>query len=141
MKEELISFETAKLAKEKGFDIEVQNYYSGVTNKSLNAAGRIENQGKHRYDFIANWNMEGIDFISAPTQFLLQKWLVHKTDITVITDWIKGQRFYYVGLSYINSKNEIDIWFSHGVSGLKVKYESHEQALEAGLQEALKLIP
>lgn len=69
MKEQLINFETAKLAKEKGLNEYCSSFYSlnSVTNEF------------DLYDCNNNWkehkNSNNPISISAPTQSLLQKWL------------------------------------------------------------------
>lgn len=75
-------------------------------------------------------------------QSYIIEWLrkEHKTDITIITDWIKGQRFYYSAISYINNKNEIDIWIRKDESGLKIKHEEHEEATTEAIKKAVELI-
>ena len=128
MKEQLISFETAKLAKEKGFNIPSNKMYAIGKDKYMLTSNRVPLK----------------NVTHAPTQSLLQKWLreEHHIDITVIINWIDGNRIYYVGLSYINSENEIDIWFS--IDGTKnkskIEYKTYEEALEVGLQEAVNTI-
>ena len=145
MEEQLISFETAKLAKEKRFNLQVTNYYN--TNKIPYCETGIEYMSDK--DTISNWNngkgcyptlAKDVN-CSAPTQSLLQKWLreVHGIDITVMPEWQKEKRVYYVGFSYINSSNKIDIFFSKN-NDVKVQYKTYEESLEIGLQEALKLI-
>ena len=141
MEESIVLFETAKLAKEKGFKWKTLDSFYKMTFEEIWKSNSREKHG----EFI-DWNTETISVpknnISRPTQSLLQKWLreVHKSDITVITDWKKGVRVYYVGLSFINKTNEIDIWFSIADDKNKIEYKHYEQALEIGLQEALKLI-
>lgn len=89
MEDQLISFETAKLAKEKGFEEYCFSYY--------NLKGEI----KHNYsengsstdvdfrvdleDLLDNFNRGIPNTYSAPTQSLLQKWLreVHKIHIEI----------------------------------------------------------
>jgi len=118
MEESRINFETAQLANQKGFEFVVTwKYILGFKN-----------------------NFERDKYL--PKQSLLQKWLreVHKSDITVITDWKKGIRVYYVGLSFVNKSNEIDIWFSKDTNKNKIEYNTYEQALEIGLQQSLNLI-
>ena len=129
MQEKLITFETAKLAKEKGWKkvgVCLDYYKPDGTKMKL-----IE------------YNKEFAKFcIQYCTQSLLQKWLreVHRTDITVITDWKQGVRVYYVGFSFVNTENKIDIWFSKDENNNKIEYSDYEEALEIALQEALKLI-
>jgi len=123
MQEQLIDFKTAVLAKEKGFNIPSLLKYAS-NGKLCDAVFNFD-----------NW-------YEAPTQSLLQKFIreEYNIDITVIVDWIKGQRVYYVSLSYINSKNEMDIWFSKDSKGYKIQYNTYEEALEEGLYQALLLI-
>lgn len=112
MQETIITFETAKLAKEKNFDWKISKFYAEPPNA-----------------------------VKAPTQSLLQKWLREKRiDITVITDWKKAKRVYYVGFIFVNDKNQINIWFSKDEDKNKIEYFCYEDALEIGLQESLKLI-
>lgn len=128
MQEQLITFETAKLAKEKGFDLLVNEFYyvdgKGVVTKD-NGDGDSEyiclNHNKYPY------------YHSAPNQFLLQKWLreVHKID--VFCDCIGGGKYY----SVIYDNNIIE---GNDKVFEQEKEVSYEEALEIGLQEGLKLI-
>lgn len=70
--EDYVSFEVAKLLKEKGFDGECRDYY--------NTDGHFYSE-----DFKSNWNHEGgaITIFSAPTLQMAMKWLreVHKLGV------------------------------------------------------------
>lgn len=67
--DELISFETAKLAKEKGFNAKCYHYYQ---------------RGELQSDGCFNRHNKGVDSIcSAPTQSLLQRWLREEKGIIV----------------------------------------------------------
>lgn len=132
MKEELIQFETAKLAKEKGFDISVVNFYTTGKKNYLTNTRNYDDDGYAE----SNWN-NGLgsyptspDYVecSAPTQALLQKWLREKCNIEV-----------FVKSEY---KNKVKIGFYYGgnLEYSKPIYKTYEEALEEGLQEALKLI-
>ena len=70
MKESIISFETAKLAKEKGFP-----HRDSITHKAYNVNGELGNIFKFDKPYT----------ILAPTQVLLQKWLreIHKIHIVI----------------------------------------------------------
>ena len=131
MNEQLISFETAKLAKEKGFNITCKYFYK---EKYINA---IEYEVVHDGHLEANWN-ENFKYspaeCSAPTQSLLQKWLRENYKIIVSIN-VMSDLNYYSLLIDIN-ENKLDLknqsknrWFN-----------TYEEALEDGLQEALKLI-
>jgi hypothetical protein len=151
MQEQLITFETAKLAKEKNFEIGVNQSYI-IYKESYN----YDDDPNHRESYKVNDveinshyhvnNYKGIDLsnelyeaYSAPTQSLLQKWLreVHGI-ITQVEcnywDEINGWNTYSVTVFIPNSGNvlEDNETFSF--------YKTYEEALEVGLQEALKLI-
>lgn len=125
MIDELVSFETAKLAKEKGFDIKTYNYFMG--------SGKLFTWNEPK-------NANDVDYTkelySAPTQSLLQKWLREKHNI-----YIDIKSYYDTELDQALWENEIidvkDYWnfFSDNTY-----YHTYEEALEAGLIEALKLI-
>ena len=123
LKERLISFETAKLAKEKGFDEEVLNHYS-----QEDCAGKQYNEFQ---DDIKNSEAEHFEY-SAPTQSLLQKWLREKHGIKLWMSPVgeEGELYHIEDIT----KNNLSLW------GDLNSYETYEEALEVGLQEALKLI-
>jgi hypothetical protein len=130
MRNQEVNIKTAKLASKKGYNN--NNYgwfYYSKEWKSIFWTNKKSN--------------ESIEYFKRPTQSLLQKWLrdKHKCDITVITNWINGVRVYYVGLSYINESNQIDIWFARDVKeNTKIEFKTYEAALEKGLYQALTLI-
>lgn len=129
MKDQLISFETAKLAKEKGFNIPIQHTVNG-----LNQLYDIDNNEITLVtNVIDNWNK--FDTVcSAPTQSLLQKWLREVHNISLFINCVGvGKNVYYYGVYYINNGEE-DYVEQEGQF-------NYEEALEKGLQEALKLIP
>jgi hypothetical protein len=116
MKEQLISFNTAKLAKEKGFSSGSANHY--------------ENDGQIQYTrgYYSNSFIEdGEILFEAPTQSLLQKWLRDEHKISME---ISGSgRTYFAIAGGKDVKNKEDYRFT-----------SYELALEKGLATALKLI-
>ena len=112
MEDTRIKFETAKLAKEKGFN-EILSYHYDKT-------GIIQN---------VTTNNEKLDYgYSAPTQSLLAKWLREEHNIHLIAYKninIDGYDWCFIttdGITNINS------------------YKTYEEAYEIGLQEALKVI-
>ena len=129
MKEQLISFETAKLAKEKGFNWEVVNYIKLSTiSKSL-----IEDECKPQ-------NINSLQcgtIFSRPTQSLLQKWLREKHYIHIIVN-TNTEMYWTFGLVNLGNENIFSL-NGHTVY-YKYEYNIYEEALEKGLQEALKLI-
>lgn len=122
---ELISFQTAKLAREKGFNWNVNKTYFGHHNPPM-AGSDLSYKTSNK--------TLGDTIYAAPTQSLLQKWLREKHDIdimihliytnttkihycaNVLPDGINGQEF------YLATKN------------------TYEKALESGVKKALELI-
>lgn len=123
MQEELITFETAKLAKEKGFDVTVPQGYNS-----------------EELDYQRFGLPKGIQFgictntlptsFTAPSQSLLQRWLREVYNIHIAV------------LPKILPSNEIKYYCFKGKikKDFKDLYNTYEEALEDGLQEALKLI-
>lgn len=121
MEESLITPETAKLAKEKGFNIAVWDYFKIITISAKIIEDCVPNR--------QNFNNISDTIFNRPTQSLLQKWLreVHNIHINM--------KSYDI---IINNKSE-SFYIVH-VQHFKEEYKSYEEALEIGLQEALKLI-
>lgn len=162
MKEQLISLKTAKVAKEKGFNIRVPNSYIGETFFN----NRVEVISDELYEvdldeFDKNWNEPKVVFnsvgyicfgckldnkiwfnaYSAPTQSLLQQWLRKCHNIHVSVD----PEFYQ---EYPKPQNRVNIckigvvepeWLLPGLTD-EYLFDTYEEALEVGLFEALKLI-
>jgi len=141
MQEELITFETAKLAKEKGFNILTISYYTPEGYCTESAGYQTERLEE------SNWNdgqgsyptsPEEVD-CSAPTQALLQKWLreVHNIDVFINRDGMFRKESYCIfihdNIKNISRLRPLDNDMFSG-------YSTYEEALEVGLQEALKLI-
>lgn len=123
MKDQLISFETAILAKEKGFNI-IQRY---GTESSL-----YDKDGKHVYYSNYGFMYSGLSdgYISAPTQTLLQKWLREEHNVIVLVDVFLGK--------FICKVNNIIV--TNNRTGDILKYDTYEKALEIGLIEGLNRI-
>lgn len=127
MKDQLITFETAKLAKEKGFN-EYCAYYA------------VEAKGaKDKYECPTYLIQNSNGWITAPTQSLLQKWLREKHNISALisTDPYGSNAWFSKWERLINieggTKSASSTWRTK-------RFKSYEDALEKGLVEALKLI-
>lgn len=131
MTDELVTFKTAKLAKDNGFDKETINMYVVKTSGEFpwQQIGAFINLYEHTDETnCPNHNVPTEFLISAPTQSLLQKWLREKHSIHVFIT--KGYGWEYnVQKRYIHPCDEKDGTFN-----------SYEDALEEGLQMGLKLI-
>tara|TARA_R110000851_G_scaffold36063_1_gene94386 strand:- start:121 stop:546 length:426 start_codon:yes stop_codon:yes gene_type:complete len=141
MKEQLITFNTAKLAKEKGFNWGC-NYFYTPDKKPYITRGYEYRSDAYVEDH--NWNAgmgsyptKASDVLcSAPTQSLLQKWLREEHKINVESNYLPNIQKY--SCLYIPMRGKACISDRKYVS--KLKFDTYEEALEEGLQEALKLI-
>jgi len=142
MIDQLISFETAKLAKEKGFTPN-SVICATVYNKSRNILSYYPSEcfdGKRELDDVIHY-LPSLDWITiekeilAPTQSLLQKWLREKHNIHIVIR--PCMEFFY---EIYNSQ------LGNPASELKIAQWSpddrntYEESLELALYEALKFI-
>lgn len=122
IEEQYITFETAKLAKEKEFDEEFENMH--VWN---NFKGEI-------LEDVSGYNMKNSHLCknsySAPTQSLLARWLreKHKMIVSCVFNYETKMWVYFIG-NYNNPISKSD-----------KEYDSYEEAMEDGLQDALELV-
>ena len=137
MKEELIKFKTAKLAKEKGFDWETEEFYTNSKKPYLTKGVEYMSDS---YVRLWQWNSMPSNYptnaedvlCAAPTQSLLQKWLWETHSI-----WVQSTPLFSsnecIGISVI-----ISSWRFPFVS---IEYDGFDvyEGLEKGLQEALKI--
>jgi len=117
MEDTLISFNTAILAKEKGFNIRCDNKYD--------SEGNI---------LTITYSSAYPELIKAPTQSLLQRWLREVHDI-------------HVNPSHSYTKGGKDLGYSLSIESNSYKYlgkylydYTYEEILEQGLFEALSII-
>ena len=121
IEEQFVSFDTAKLLKVAGFDVPCTSQYT---------------EGKCIWNVGYPYNFNQDEFgYSRPTQALAARWLrdVHHYAVCI---WYSAEHekwFYAHG-------NLDNMMFDEEYSISDFIYDSYEQALEAGLQEAIKLI-
>lgn len=128
----LVTFETAELAKEKGFDLLVNDYYC------IDAKGKItKDNGDGDSEYICLNHNKYPKYYSAPTQSLLQKWLreTHGVYIGVYHDLSKDRE----GIQYYTAWGILNDPTKGGYDEYN-DWKTYEEALEVGLQEALKRI-
>lgn len=120
MTEELVTLKTAKLLKEKGFNEYCKNV---ISDKGL----MMETIFRTSKDLPKA-------FYSRPMQSIAQKWLRETKNLHIEISYMYGNYWIYDILTIPN----------HDLVGLYnrpiIHYNTYEEALEAGLQEALKLI-
>ncbi len=125
MKEQLISYDVAILAKEKGFGVIVDKYL--YTEKQFNEIDPYDHS--REIDFNAYDNK-----LSICTQSLLQKWLreVHKIHISISFMPDENQNKYQV---------QVHEEFQETIILCYIEiYTTYEEALEEGLIRGLELI-
>jgi hypothetical protein len=131
MRDDVILFETAKLARDKGFKIPCDGRYYWDHKWQLSLKGAVKCSNDSGMDDRANVSY------CAPTQSLIQKWLrdEHRIYVTVssiedgeaiLFDYAIKQKAQIFGFSEIQSKLE--------------EFKTYEEALEAGIIKALNLI-
>ena len=125
MEDTRITFETAKLAKEKGFPQEPNRLKIPYYNYKGEFKGDVKDWLRK---YLRKEDTSDVESVSAPTQSLLAKWLREEHNIHLIAYKninIDGYDWCYIttdGITNINS------------------YKTYEEAYEIGLQEALELI-
>lgn len=125
MKEALIKFKTAKLAKEKGFRSCETNY--------IYVKGKEDKRPKLLPAPSDHYNDSPLPCYGCYTQGLIQKWLreVHQIHVWVYP-WTHNE--YVLDLVVYVDGEEKDSFLENN------NYTNYEDALEYGLQQALKII-
>jgi hypothetical protein len=137
MKDELVSSNTAKLAKEKGFYIEGSQILRTINGGTCWFAITKE----QTIDVIKDKYFSDSNLYLSVTQSLLQRWLreKHKIHIEIqpqLASKSKSKERYPDDM-IPNGEYMCFVDFEKGNSNV---YKSYEEALEVGLQEGLKLI-
>lgn len=137
MKKELVTFKTAKLAKEKGFNTSCWYYYGTYPNES----DTLNESGVKLDVNTSSWA------ISAPEQWMLHKWLREKHGRHVICIPTVTASWTFKILRIIEEVDDDVIIGNKYVSDLPpykevhgYDYSTYEQALEEGMIEHLKQI-
>lgn len=113
--EQFVSFDTARMLKEAGFDVPCTSQYT-------------EGMGVWNVEYPYGFNQDEFGY-SRPTQALAARWLREAHNIDVMVDVYN--RDYYVCNVYKNK---------HLMIIRNIVTSSFEKALEEGLCEAIKLI-
>ena len=142
MEDDIVSFETAMLLKEKGFnepcsyfyednELHELNYYQG------NGAGFVRNNSPIN-DMMYCEEMQ----CTAPTQSLAQKWLreIHHIAFNANPYPDNEGIIYVVTIKVISSNKYIDFNVMMDTSNKAIMFKTYEDAIEAGLKYCLKSI-
>lgn len=151
MREQLISFETAKLAKEKGFNEREHWFYKVKSENDIELYGCTKKQlvGFKGYnpiyhkvnDYHTNKEKDNAKLYrcSAPTQSLLQKWLMEKYRIFININYDGNDEVFRVEIIKQNNDRSRKVFYLKE-ENIIMMFHSYEDALEISLQEGLKLI-
>ena len=122
--EQFVSFETAKMLKEAGFDVPCTLQYT---------------EGKFIWDVDYPYNFNQDEFgYSRPTQALAARWLREVHRISVDAAFMAPSTNIDVWQYFIGKMDDM-IWPGDFETSERT-YATYEEAMEAGLQEAVKLI-
>ena len=148
MKDEIVTLETAKLLKEKKFDVLVQGSYTQYLTTQIDPEypegggpfGWTKGEVEMSSGYFRN-NDKGGDFsnkkytmYAAPTQSLVQKWLreVHNIQVYCYSSAKNGKGIYR---DYVVHVNEMSI-----NDARDEEFQTYEAAMEVGLQVSLEMI-
>lgn len=119
--EQFVSFDTARLLKEAGFDVPCTSQYT---------------ENEFAWENLRKTDFNKSDYVfSRPTQALAARWLreAHGIHVFPVYQYLPEKWSYVIqDMAYANSEK-----------GMKLHtdvFDSCEESLEAGLQEAIKLI-
>lgn len=124
--EDYVSYDIAKLLKEKGFDAPVKNYYSICTED-------VKHNLQKKYGAKKNWNSFDLT-ISRPSQSLVMKWLREKHWVICVTPltFYCGETVLEWGYwIWADDNTEVDEESSP-------RLESYEQACESAIRYCLE---
>ena len=119
--EQYVSFETARMLKEAGFNVPCQSQYT-------------EGMGVWNVEYAYDFNADDFGY-SRPTQALAARWLRELHNYAVCVWYSKNhEKWFYAHGDMNNIVFDTDYLIS------EYEFDSYEEALEAGLKAALKLI-
>lgn len=140
MEDTRIKFETAKLAKGKGFHQEPNKRKVPYYNYKGEFKGDVTDYIRK---YLRGEDTSNVESVSAPTQSLLAKWLreEHNIHINVFCDYDRKDETYNTywncNIILLNWGDDREQYVTSKIRNFNNKFE---EAYEIGLQEALKLI-
>ena len=142
MEDEIVSFETAMLLKEKGFNEPCSYYYEDdELYKLCYYQGDGTGFARNNSPINNRLSCEEMQF-TAPTQSLAQKWLRETRNITFNANPHSndGKIIYVVTIKVISSNKYIDFNVMMDTSNKATMFDTYEDAIEAGLKYCLESI-
>ena len=126
IEESYVSFETAKILKDAGFNVPICKHYTRSGATWTSAVQEIIDDSKD-----CTW-------FPCPTQALAARWLREVHRIVVDVAYIPPHVGRDVWQSFVGGMDDM-VWPGDYEPSDR-KYETYEEAVEVGLQEAIKLI-
>ena len=142
MEDEIVSFETAMLLKEKGFNEPCCHFYEDNELYKL-CYYQGDGTGFSRNEAPINDRLSCEEMqCTAPTQSLAQKWLRETRNITFNANPHSndGKIIYVVTIKVISSNKYIDFNVMMDTSNKAIMFDNYEEAIESGLKYCLKSI-
>ena len=130
MTEQFITFETAKLAKKKGFAEGSHHYYGRLYPDSSDLTISLQGAGIYT---VLNSEYKKNEVYEAPIQSMLQKWLREKHSMHIVINYEYINNHYT--LEVLNLLQDEIIYAFYDFN-----HDTYEEILEKGLQESLKAI-
>lgn len=133
IEEQYVSFETAKLLKEAGFDVPCRGIYRAYR---IGTSVFREYDRKSAKDDLCRNAVDGFQYeYLAPTQALAARWLREVHHIHVFA------YYHYPSSKYAYFTECLDVPCAEmGLHYSSIDYDTHEAAIEGGLIETLKTI-
>lgn len=122
MSDKLVTYEVAKLAKEKGFD--GRSFYVYNNEKILLGVKGVVNW--HKVEFIA------------PTQSLLQRWLREEKGVAICVDIFDDGWFFDISTFQKQDTGVYEVDIPYKSSNVSPVYDTYELALENALKYSLE---
>ena len=136
MEEQFVSFDTAKLLKETGFDVPTRGIYH--TNREGNH--KFSEYDRYQTSDDLSWNCgDGFQYeYLAPTQALAARWLREEHRIVVDVTFIPPSTDGNVWQCFVGKMDDM-VW-AGDYELSDCKYATYEEAFEYGLKRGLELI-
>lgn len=134
MKEQLIGFKTAKLAKEKGFDLQSLDCYN--ERGYLYSNGWCEKVDDHFEETFSNTELDRVflSYYTAPTQSLIQRFIRENRGVHI--EIHRNASGYYWSMCKSDGGTDLG-WSDHTGPNLGGVWDKFEDALENALQVQL----
>jgi len=139
--EDYVSFEIAKLLKEKGFNESCYTYYDDIDG-TINRFDKGYHFNNTSYPWGVPYDVsKAKKYIVAPTQQMAMKWLREEHNIHIELNWDKGNQLYSFQIwkpgKYQPEISSLDLWRIYKNDNYPGEWE-YEETAEAAIKYCLK---